>query len=129
MKLGEFELLLLNRLRELGPITPARLLEQLQDSWPASYSTLAITLRRLEKKGLIRGRALKGRSREYWVEADSPAYRDQASQLSQQLVKAFGASSLLSLNEGIADLPTVEIDKLIDELERLKTQRKASGGG
>lgn len=120
MILGELELRLLNKLRELGPVTPVRLLEHLEKELTISYSALATTLRRLEKKGMVQGRDLRGRSREFWVEEEDPVFQRQASKLSAQLVKAFGGRSALALTEGAKELSESELNSLIDSLEKLK---------
>lgn len=137
MKLGEFEMLLLNKVRELGPITPARLHEHLGESWPSSFSTLATTLRRLETKNLICARPLKGRSVEYWVDSSRSAYRHAASMLAEQIVEAFGETecpewctsrlmcSLLTLHLGkdMSYLTNDELDEMIERLRLVKSER------
>lgn len=137
MILGEFELLLINHVRELGPITPARLHEHLADEWHSSFSTLATTLRRLESKGLLVSTPLKGRSVEYRVDTTTQTYRQMAKLLSTQLVNAFADNecpdwcnsrlmcSLLNLCMGgsLIHLSEEELDTLIFQLAKIKQDR------
>ncbi len=137
MILGEFELLLINHVREMGPITPARLHEHLADEWHSSFSTLATTLRRLETKGLLVSTPLKGRSVEYRVDTTTQTYRHMAKLLSTQLVNAFADSecpdwcnsrlmcSLMHLSMGreLNHLSEEELDTLIFQLAKIKQER------
>lgn len=137
MILGEFELLLINHVREMGPITPARLHEHLTDEWHSSFSTLATTLRRLESKGLLISTPLKGRSIEYRVDTTTKTYRHMAKLLATQLVDAFSdhecpdwcnsklMCSLLALSMGreMTHLNVAELDVLIHQLNKFKQDR------
>lgn len=137
MILGEFELLLINHVREMGPTMPARLHEHLADEWHSSFSTLTITLRRLERKGLLVSTPLKGRSVEYRVNTTTQNYRQMAKKLSTQLVNAFGdcecpdwcnsklMCSLLAISQGkvINNLSEEDLDALIFQLSNIKKER------
>jgi len=137
MILGEFELLLINHVRELGSITPARLHEHLADEWHSSFSTLATTLRRLENKGLLVSTPLKGRSVEYRVDTATQTYQQMAKFLSSQLVNAFGdcecpdwcnsklMCSLLAMTQGkdVNHLSEEDLDILIFQLAKIKKDR------
>lgn len=90
MKLGELELYLISQLREHGPITPSRLLENLEPEKAPSFSTLAITLRRLAEKNLVKSRPLKGKSTEYWVDITDQDYIDAAADQAARILQAFG---------------------------------------
>ena len=137
MVLGDFELFLLNHVRELGPITPTRLHGLVSDEWHCSFSSLATALRRLEGKGLLVSRPLKGTSVEYRGNPQAPVYRQMARLLASQLVKAFGdcecpewctshlKCSLMAISMGrdVDHLRDDELDILIFQLARIKKER------
>lgn len=141
MQLGELELLLLSRVRDLGPITPSRLFEDIQGDWNSSFSTLATTLRRLEEKGLIQSTPLKGRSVEYSVDTSKKVYNHMASLLAKQLVAAFGNQQCpewcnskllcsmlhLTLGKSVYHLTVEEIDELMMRLEEMKNLQLQEG--
>lgn len=137
MILGDFELFLLNHVRELGPITPTQLHRLISDEWHCAFSSLATAMRRLERKGLLVSSPIKGTSLEYRVDIQAPSYQQMAQLLANQLVDAFGdcecpdwcksnlKCSLLAISMGRkADhLSSDDLDILIFELAKIKKER------
>ena len=120
MNLGDFEYYLIAKLREIGPQTPSSLRKALEEEWPVAYTTLTTTLYRLERKGLITSKRLSLRQREFFVDEQGEAYRQQARHLWERLLATFGPSSVAHLFEGDDSLGEEEIEALLGEIEKVR---------